>query len=251
MHKVKAFGRHCLTLCVLSQACLGAQMSGIVRTVLTNGVPSEPEKIPPPPASSVTLCSKERVYRVQCDNQGRFTLQKIEPGTYDLIAVARAFDPELIATLKVVGDHSVGPIVAIVHAGRRSINCYVSTGGENMLRDFDVDYRPADSNRSAPVIQGQAQRYVHEHREGKAYVAKRLPHARIQLFRKGEAAPVLSTTSGRQGAFTLTPEPGIYELLMTYSGLYDVRTPAFLVPRENVTLIELRAATEGDIVIQR
>lgn len=100
-----------------------------------------------------------------------------------------------------------------------------------------------------PFIQGVAFRTVHG--RGESVKTKRLSHAQVRLLSADGKTSVFTTTTDRRGAFAFHPEAGVYVVSMIHPKYYEVRTDPFLVPRQNLTLVEMKTASEGDIVIQR
>ena len=145
--------------------------------------------------------------------------------------------------MNVIGNESIVPLTALVHGGPRTSPCWVNSSNQSVPYYFEVNYEPPNSSQTAPVVRGEAGQWAQKN------TTKPLQKARIDLFRAGDSTPVASTESGKDGRFTLRPEPGIYELLMTRKGYHDVRVPAFLVPRENVTVVDLSTSDENTAVI--
>ena len=233
-----------IPLSIFTGLGVSAEISGTVRLAQRSMPVVDPEKYGTAPYSSISLCSQERAYRVEGDRQGNFKIENVHSGTYDLVAVAPGYAPEMISTMNVIGDESIGPMTALVHGGPRTSPCWVNSSNQSVPYHFEVNYGPANPSQTGPVIRGEAGRWAQESR------TKPLQKARIDLFRAGDLSPVNSTESDKDGRFTMRPPTaGIYELLMSRKGYRDVRVPAFLVPRENVTMVDLSTSDEGRIFI--
>ena len=156
-----------------------------------------------------------------------------------------ALAPDTLPNLNVIGSEWIGPITALVHDGPRTSPCWVNSSGQGVPYDYEVNYEAPNPRQTAPVIRGKAGQWV------KKNTTTPLRKARISLFRAGDSSLLTSTESDKDGRFLLRPEPGIYELLMTRKGFHNVRVPAFLVPRENVTVVDLSTSDENTVVISQ
>ena len=233
-----------IPLSIFTGLGVSAEISGTVRLAQRSMPVVDPEKYGIAPYSSITLCSQERAYRVEGDRQGNFKIENVRSGTYDLVAVAPGYAPEMISRMNVIGNESIEPMTALVHGGPRTSPCWVNSSGKNVPYRYEVNYEPPNPSQTAPVIRGEAGRWAQKN------TTKPLQKARIDLFRAGDLSPVNSTESDKDGRFTMRPPTaGIYELLMSRKGYRDVRVPAFLVPRENVTLVDLSTSDKGAIFI--
>ena len=135
-----ADNRGVLLFVLAASLVTGAEVNGIVRVVPPNTRYSDPMKLPTPMPAWATLCSRDRVYRVESDREGKFVFQNIKSGEYDLVVATRYYDPELVTRLKLGDKRLADPIVALVHWGERKNSCYVSTEGHNLVKDFDIEY---------------------------------------------------------------------------------------------------------------
>jgi hypothetical protein len=211
----------CFFLVTISAA---ADLHGTLRIKQPSMPEVAPEEYSAAPHGILTLCNLDRVYRVKANSQGQFTFTNIKAGTYSLVAGdLPGYAPEQVGSYALKGAEVVGPLTLLIHGGKHENACQVSTQGHDLLRDYDVDYKPEVGGSF--FMEGHALRYVHHNGR-----TKPLARAEITLAGAGNKLPVKVTRSGKDGAFRFYPEkPGSYELTITRNGYHAIRVPPFLV----------------------
>ncbi|MFL6450222.1 MAG: hypothetical protein ACJ746_21465 [Bryobacteraceae bacterium] len=202
------------------------------------------EKYSAAPHGILTLCSSDRIYRVETGHDGQFVFSNVKAGEYALVAAhVYSYAPEQVGSFHLNGNEVLGPLTFLLSVGDRQHPCEVSTYGQNLIRDFDVSYKPGSAIPA--LIGGSTLRHVGSKR-------KPLKNAELKLFEAGSSRVLQDTRSDEDGSFHLSPpRAGIYELRMQHQGYHEIQVPPFMVPRENITMVELDAATSGSIVISR
>ncbi len=245
-HHLEKFRKRIIYSVLLCLSCSAAEIRGVLRLKGpgTNTVEAPPEAYSVARNGVLTLCSLDRIYRVEASHDGRFVFTNVKAGEYALVgANVSAYRPEQLASFTLKSNEVIGPSTFLLHWGNQQHPCQVSTFGHDALRDFDVSYKPASV--SPILIKGLALRHL-----GGRY--KSLKKAELKLFEAGSTQVVQTTRSERDGSFHFElTKPGIYELRMRHQGYYEIQVPPFMVPRENMTVVELAAATSGSIVIER
>lgn len=236
---------------VLMQTSRPATVSGIVRQRNEGQGTVAFSKYGVAEGARVTLCSEERIYRTSVNEKGEFIIKAVLSGSYDLVVRRKdLLSPELVRTLHLSTDESVTGIEALVQGVGKPSPCDVSTENHNLLRDYSVDYEPPATTRQAPLVRGRVLKYVTD----SAGVFRRfepLTRADISMSKGDGGVSVLRTKSDRHGSFSFRLEPGRYQLRMRKKGYQEIGVPEFVVPRENVTVIEMKAATANSFTVDR
>jgi hypothetical protein len=243
-YRLQGFSKHMIYSLLMCLPCFGAELRGVLRLNSSQTVDLPAERYSAAFHGILTLCSLDRIYRVETDHDGQFVFSDVKAGEYPLVAAhVYSYAPEQVGSFHFKGNEVLGPLTFVLSVGDRQHPCEVSTYGQNLLRDFDVSYRPGSAIPA--LIEGRTLRHVGGKR-------KPLKNAEVKLFEAGSSRVLQTTRSEKDGSFHLNPSrPGIYQLRMQHQGYHEIDVPPFMVPRENITMVELEAATSGSIVISR
>ena len=101
-----------------------------------------------------------------------------------------------------------------------------------------MTYEPPDPKRITPSVRVEVGRWVQIKRT-KPPVNKELRDAEVVLLRAGDEIQTAKSPWGKTGKLEFTVQPGTYELSVQAKGYQPVHVPAFVVPRENVTVVSV------------
>lgn len=118
--------------------------------------------------------------------------------------------------------------------------CFSETSGCTPT-EFAVEYGPLMTKKLAS-ISGEVRNLETRGQKG-------LAKANITISRVGQKSTLYSLSTNKRGRFQIELQPGVYDLLMSYKGLQDVKIPHFLVPRGNEVDITIKTRRIGAIVV--
>lgn len=193
------------------------------------------------PAVFVRLCSTSRVLQTLANKNGAFTFLNVPAGKYDVDAGGRGWAVYSTIGIEVHSGTVSSVAVDMSGNGKVSTACFPDAVKPCRPTEFEIEYGQLMVRKLA-LVSGEV-------RNWQSRGQKPLPKAHISIFKHGEADPLYSFSTGKDGRFGADLQPGIYGLVMSRTGFQDVKIPDFLVPLENETKVTIRTARIGAIVV--
>jgi hypothetical protein len=198
----------------------------------------------------VRPCSIDRVLQTQSDQFGVFRFLNVPPGIYELETAGQVRPPRTIKGIEIkAGDTQ--PIDFRLDLNNPQIarmegaDCFRDSRPPSVMdcdpTSFRIEYQPRGAQAS-PLISGQVTDWDNKKSKG-------LANAAISLTNVADPAIHYSAISNKHGGFQFDPPPGIYNLAASLQGFHDVQIAGILVPRENVTQIEVLTSNQRAIQV--
>jgi hypothetical protein len=183
----------------------------------------------PVSGAKARLLSLDRVYEVRSTSDGAFLFSNIVPGIYDLEVSAPGFRSQIMTAVRIPeGDAQLAGISLTLasvpdHCG------FVTTVNYEALRPNSM------------VLSG----HVVDEDSGKA-----LGRVRVEVFGAASGTAVAATDSGPEGNFAFSDlPPGHYKVRATRKTYEPIELAAFIVPRENLTVLRFAIDKHGHMHI--